>query len=145
MIHDAYPDAYIKQILEDVKTIAIVGASPKPERASNRVTQYLIEAGYTVFPINPGQAGKKICGVTCFGSLSDIPEPIHMVDYFVNSKAVYKFVEEALELSPLPNVIWMQLDIRNDEAAKLAETKGIQVVMNRCPKIEYARLFNEFR
>lgn len=142
MNHDHYEDNYIRNILQSVESIAIIGASPKPDRASYRITQYLIDEGYQVFPTNPGHAGRKICDVPCFATLSDIPQPIHMIDIFRNSAATYSIVEEALEMNPLPKVIWMQLDIRNDAAAKLAEKNGLQVVMNRCPKIEYKRLFN---
>lgn len=142
MNHDHYEDNYIRNILQSVESIAIIGASPKPDRASYRITQYLIDEGYQVFPTNPGHAGREICDVPCFATLSDIPQPIHMIDIFRNSAATYSIVEEALEMNPLPKVIWMQLDIRNDAAAKLAEKNGLQVVMNRCPKIEYKRLFN---
>ena len=142
MNHDHYEDNYIRDILESVESIAIIGASPKPYRASYRITQYLIDKRYQVFPINPGHAGREICDVPCFATLNDIPQPIHMIDIFRNSAATYGVVKEALEMSPVPKVIWMQLDIRNDEAAKLAEANGIQVVMNRCPKIEYKRLYN---
>lgn len=143
MNHDHYSDEYIRSILEDVKTIAVVGASSNTSRPSFFVTKYMISKGYEVFPVNPGQAGNKIADALCYSSIKDIPQPIHMIDVFRNSDAAYGVVEEALELSPLPKVIWMQLEVRNDEAAKLAEDKGIQVVMNRCPKIEYARLCGE--
>ncbi len=142
MNHDHYEDAYIQNILESVKSIAVIGASPKSERASNRVTQFLIDQGYQIFPINPGHAGRKICGVPCFASLRDISQPIHLIDIFRNSTAAYEVVEEVMEITPLPKVIWMQLDIRNDEAANLAQAKGLKVVMNRCTKIEHKRLFS---
>lgn len=143
MNHDHYTDKYIRGILEGVKTIAIVGASANTSRPSFFVTQYMISKGYQVFPINPGQAGNKIAGALCYASIKDVPQPIHMVDVFRNSEAAFGVVEEALELDPLPKVIWMQLQVRNEEAAKLAEAKGVQVVMNRCPKIEYGRLCGE--
>ncbi len=143
MNHDHYSDKYIRSILESVKTIAIVGASANTSRPSFFVTQYMISKNYEVFPINPGQAGNKIAGAECYASLKNISQPIHMVDVFRNSDAAFGVVEEALELEPLPKVIWMQLQVRNDEAAKLAEDRGVQVVMNRCPKIEYARLCGE--
>ena len=142
MNHDHYDDQYIKSILEDVKTIAVVGASANTSRPSYRVTEYLIAKGYEVFPVNPGQAGNKIAGALCYASLKDIPQPIHMIDIFRNSEAAFGVFEEALKLTPLPKVIWTQLDVRNDEAANLAKAKGVQVVMNRCPKIEYARLIS---
>lgn len=141
MNHDHYSDSYIKSILEDVKTVAIVGASANTLRPSYSVTKYMIAKDYEVLPINPGQAGNEIAGAMCYASLKDVSQPIHMVDIFRKSEAVFGVVEEALQLDPLPKVIWMQLQIRNDEAAKLAEDQGVQVVMNRCPKIEYARLF----
>ena len=143
MNHDHYTDKYIRGILEDVKTIAIVGASANTSRPSFFVTKYMISKGYEVFPVNPGQAGKKIAGALCYASMKDTPQPIHMIDVFRNSEAAFGVVQEALELNPLPKVIWMQLQVRNDEAAKLAEAKGVKVVMDRCPKIEYARLCGE--
>lgn len=142
MNHDHYDDKYIHSILESVKTIAVVGASANTSRPSYRVTEYLISKGYEVFPVNPGQAGNKIAGALCYPSMKEIPQPIHMVDVFRNTEAAFSVFEEALQLDPLPKVIWTQLDIRNDEAAVLAEAKNVQVVMNRCPKIEYARLFS---
>lgn len=140
MNHDTYNNEYIRSILRETKTIAIVGASPKPERDSNRVMQYLAEKGYKVFPVNPGHAGKEIAGHTCYASLSDIPYSIDMVDIFRKPDALAGIVSEALALSPLPKTIWMQLGLRNDEAARLAEEKDIKVIMNRCPKIEYPKL-----
>jgi len=143
MNHDAYPDSYIRGILNTVKTIAMVGFSPKENRPSYFVFKYLIERGYRVIPINPGQAGKEALGQKIYASLSDVPEPIDMVDVFRGSEHVKPIVEEALTLTPRPAVIWMQLTVRNDEAAKLAEDAGLKVVMNRCPKIEYGRLSSE--
>lgn len=143
MNHDAYPNAYISGILNSVKTVAIVGASANEVRPSFFVTKYLIDKGYTVFPVNPGHAGKEILGRMTYAKLSDIPEPIDMVDIFRASAAVPPIVDEALALDPLPKVIWMQLTVRNDEAAAKAEAAGLKVVMNRCPKIEYARLAGE--
>ncbi len=143
MNHDTYPDNYIREILNEVKTIAIVGASANTVRPSYFVLKYLLSKGYNAIPINPGQAGNKISGAPCYAALSEVPQPIHMVDIFRNSNAAYGVVEEALELDPLPKIIWMQLSVRNDDAAKLAQDKGVTVVMNRCPKIEYARLCGE--
>jgi len=143
MNHDTYPDAYIRGILNTVKTIAMVGFSPKESRPSYFVFKYLIERGYRVFPVNPGHAGKEVLGHKVYASLSDVPEPIDMVDIFRASEHVLAVVQEALTLAPKPQVIWMQLTVRNDEAAKLAEDNGIKVVMNRCPKIEYGRLSTE--
>lgn len=143
MNHDSYNNAYISGILNAVKTIAIVGASSNDVRPSFFVTKYLIDKGFTVFPINPGQAGKELLGRRVYAKLAEIPEPIDMVDIFRASSAVPPIVDEALALDPLPKVIWMQLTVRNDEAAAKAEAAGIKVVMNRCPKIEYGRLSGE--
>ena len=143
MNHDSYDDAYIAGILESVRTVAIVGASANEVRPSFFVAKYLIDKGYTVFPINPGHAGKEILGRMTYARLADVPEPIDMVDIFRASDAVPGIVEEALALDPLPKAVWMQLTVRHDEAARKAEAAGIKVVMNRCPKIEYARLARE--
>jgi predicted CoA-binding protein len=143
MNHDSYPDSYIRGILNTVKTVAMVGFSPKETRPSYFVFKYLIERGYRVIPVNPSQAGKQVLGQQIYATLRDIPEPIDMVDIFRPSENVPPIVEEALTLKPKPQVIWMQLTIRNDAAAKRAEEAGIKVVMNRCPKIEYGRLSSE--
>jgi predicted CoA-binding protein len=140
MNHDHYSDELLRGILSSVKTIALVGASNNPERASHHVMQYLIDSGYELYPINPGLAGKEIHGRPVFASLADVPVAIDMVDVFRNSDAAGAVVDEALALSPLPKVIWMQLGVRNDEAAARAEARGITVVMNRCPAIERPRL-----
>src|SRR5690606_8348168 len=143
MNHDAYDNAYIADILNAVKTVAIVGASGNDVRPSFFVTKYLIDKGYKVFPINPGHAGKEILGQMTYPRLADVPEPIDMVDIFRASAAGPGIGEEVLALDPLPKVIWMQLTVRHDQAAAKAEAAGIKVVMDRCPKIEYARLAGE--
>ena len=143
MNHDNYPDNYIRGILNTVKTIAMVGISPKENRPSYFAFKYLLERGYHMIPVNPGQTGKSILNQKVYGRLSDIPEPVDMVDIFRASEHVLPVVEEALTLRPKPQVIWMQLTIRNDEAARRAEAAGLKVVMNRCPKIEYGRLSSE--
>ena len=143
MDHDDYPDSYIRGILNTVKTIAMVGISPKDNRPSYFAFKYLMERGYDMIPVNPGQAGKGILGRKVFARLSDIPDPIDMIDIFRASQHVVPIVEEAITLKPRPQVIWMQLSVRNDEAARLAEAAGMKVVMNRCPKIEYGRLSSE--
>ncbi|MER9556131.1 CoA-binding protein [Mesorhizobium sp. M0323] len=143
MNHDAYDNAYIAGILNSVKTIAMVGASANDVRPSYFVLKYLLGKGFSVFPINPGQAGKEILGRMTYARLADVPEPIDMVDVFRASAAVPGIVDEVLRLDPLPKVIWMQLGIRHDEAAARAEAAGIKVVMNRCPKIEYGKLSGE--
>lgn len=143
MNHDHYSDTYVRGILRDVKTVAVVGASMNSIRPSYFVVKYLIDKGFTVFPVNPGHAGKALLGQTVYASLQDVPEPIDMVDIFRNSEAAGPVVDEALALEPKPKVIWMQLTVRNDEAATKAEAAGIKVVMDRCPKIEYGRLSGE--
>ncbi len=143
MDHDQYPDDYIRDILSSVKTIAMVGASANEVRPSFFVMKYLLAKGYKLIPVNPAQAGKEILAQLAYARLADIPEPIDMVDVFRASEAVPAIVDEVLTLNPLPSVIWTQLTVRNDEAARKAEAAGIRVVMNRCPKIEYARLCGE--
>src|SRR4029078_5920470 len=143
MNHDAYPDSYIRGILNTVKTIAMVGISPKDNRPSYFAFKYLHERGYRMIPVNPGQAGGDILGQKIYAKLADIPEPVDMVDIFRAPQFAPGIVEEALALNPRPQVIWMQLGVRNDAAAKLAEDNGLKVVMNRCPKIEYGRLSSE--
>ncbi len=143
MNHDSYPDSYIRGILSTVKTIAMVGISPKDNRPSYFAFKYLLERGYHMIPVNPGQAGKDILGQKVYAKLADIPEPVDMVDIFRASQFALPVVQEAIALKPRPQVIWMQLTVRNDEAAALAEQAGMKVVMNRCPKIEYGRLSSE--
>jgi len=143
MDHYTYPDSYIRGILNGVKTIAMVGLSPKDNRPSYFAFKYLLERGYRMVPVNPGQAGKEILGQKVYARLADIPEPVDMVDIFRASEHVLPIVQEALALDPKPKAIWMQLGVRNDEAARLAEAAGLKVVMNRCPKIEYGRLSSE--
>jgi predicted CoA-binding protein len=139
MNHDSYPDTYIRDILTTVKTIAMVGISPKDNRPSYFAFKYLLERGYRMIPVNPEQSGKEILGQKVYAKLADIPEPIDMVDIF----RVPPIVDEVLALDRKPRVIWMQLTVRNDEAARRAEEAGIKVVMDRCPKIEYGRLSSE--
>jgi hypothetical protein len=143
MNHDEYPDSYIRGILNTVKTIAMVGISPKDNRPSYFAFKYLLERGYHMIPVNPGQAGKEILGRKVYAKLAEIPEPVDMVDIFRASQFALPVVEEALALKPRPGVIWMQLGVRNNAAAALAEAAGLKVVMNRCPKIEYGRLSSE--
>jgi predicted CoA-binding protein len=143
MDHDNYQNDYIHGILQSVKTIALVGASQNPARPSWIVTKYLLDRGYDVIPINPGLAGGELLGKRVYGKLSDVPVPIDMVEIFRNSEAAGPITDEALALNPRPKVIWMQLSVRNDEAAAKAEAQGIQVIMNRCPKIEFGRFSGE--
>jgi uncharacterized protein len=143
MDHDNYPDSYIRGILNTVKTIAMVGISPKDVRPSYFAFKYLLERGYRMIPVNPGQVGGDILGQPVCAKLADIPEPVDMVDVFRAPQYALAIVEEALALEPRPQVIWMQLGIRNEAAARLAEANGLKVVMDRCPKIEYGRLSSE--
>ena len=143
MDHSNYPDNYIRGILNTVKTIAMVGVSPKDNRPSYFAFKYLLERGYRMIPVNPGQAGKELLGQKVYATLADIPEPVDMVDIFRASQYAPAVVDEALALKLRPSVIWMQLGVRNDEAAAKVEAAGLKVVMNRCPKIEYGRLSSE--
>src|SRR4051812_5856533 len=143
MNHDTYPDDYIRQILIGVKSIAMVGASPVDVRPSYFAFKYLLQRGYDMIPVNPGHVGKSLLGRPFVASLSGIGRPFDMVDIFRSSAHIMPVVDEALKLSPLPKVIWMQLGARDNAAAAKAEVAGIQVVMNRCPKIEYGRLSSE--
>ncbi|WP_315780275.1 MULTISPECIES: CoA-binding protein [unclassified Bradyrhizobium] len=143
MNHDTYPDDYIRGILNGVKVIAMVGASPSEIRPSFFAFKYLVQRGYDMIPVNPGHVGKSLMGRPFVASLADIGRPIDMVDIFRSSQHIMPVVDEALRLSPLPKVIWMQLGARDDAAAEKAEAAGLKVVMNRCPKIEYGRLSSE--
>jgi predicted CoA-binding protein len=136
--HDRYPDSYLRSILRDVKTIAMVGASANWNRPSYFAMKYLQEKGYRVIPVNPVAAGQDILGEKVYGALDEVPEKIDMVDIFRNSDAAGPITDDAIRLGA--KVVWMQLGVRNDEAAKRAEAAGLRVVMNRCPKIEHARL-----
>lgn len=140
MNHDAYDDAYLEAILRDTRTIAVLGASPNELRPSNYVAHYLIERGYTVYPVNPGHAGKPIRGRLTYASLADVPEAIDMVDVFRPSRDLPAIAAEVLALPRRPRVVWTQLTVRDDAAAARLEAAGIEVVQDRCPKIEYPRL-----
>ncbi|MDJ0942906.1 MAG: CoA-binding protein [Kiloniellales bacterium] len=143
--HEAYSDDLLRGILRDVRTIAMVGASPKWVRPSYFAMKYLQEKGYRVIPVNPAAAGQKILGETCYASLAEVPGPIDLVDIFRNSEAAGPITEEAVALAGEKQikVIWMQLGVRNDAAAAKAEAAGLTVIMNRCPKIEWGRLHGE--
>ena len=137
MNHDSYPDYYIADILRSTKVIALVGASPNPERPSHRVMAFLLRKGYRVVPVNPGQAGKEILGQPVVARLADIVEPIDMVDVFRAASQFPAVVDEVLALDPRPSVLWGQFTVRDDAAAARAEAAGIRVVMDRCPVTEY--------
>jgi uncharacterized protein len=141
MDHSAYTDQYLRDILRDVKTIAMVGASPNWNRPSYFAMKYLQGKGYRVIPVNPGAAGEEILGEKVYARLEDIPEKVDMVDVFRNSEAAGPITDSAIRLGA--KVVWMQIGVRNEEAAKRAEEAGLQVVMNRCPKIEWSRLNGE--
>jgi uncharacterized protein len=143
--HDSYSDDYIAGILGAVKTFAFVGASANTSRPSYFAMKYLIGKGYKVIPINPGLAGREILGQTVYASLADVPARVDVVDIFRNSEAALGAAREAIALKDKLGlkVLWLQLGVRNDEAAAEAEAAGLEVVMNRCPKIEYGRLSGE--
>lgn len=145
MDHESYTPDYIRDILHSVKSIALVGASQNEVRPSFLVMKYLLDKGYEVIPINPGLAGQTLLGKQVYASLKDIPFPVDMVDIFRNSDAASQITDEALSLPVKPKVIWMQLTVRNDEAAQRAEAAGLAVVMNRCPKIEYGKHSGEWQ
>ena len=133
-------DARISSILTQTKVIALVGWSPNPDRPSHGVARFLKARGYRVIPVNPGQAGVQALGEVVRASLSDISEPVDMVDIFRRSDAVGPVVEEALRVLPGLKTVWMQLGVINEPAAAAARAKGVQVVMNQCPAIEIPRL-----
>lgn len=141
MNHDSYSDAYIGDILANSRTFAFVGASPIESRPSYFAMKYLLAKGYRVIPVNPGHAGKELLGQKIYASLSDIEEQVDVVDMFRRPDAALGIVREAIAIGA--KVVWMQLGVRDDEAARIAEDAGLKVVMNRCPKIEYGRLSGE--
>jgi predicted CoA-binding protein len=145
MTYPDYPDALIARILRSVKTIAMVGASPNEMRPSYFAMKYLLDKGFKIIPVNPGQAGKDILGQKVYASVSDVPPPVDMVDIFRNSEAAGPITDEVIANKDRlgAKVLWMQLGVINEEAAKRAEAAGLTVIMNRCPKIEYGRLSGE--
>ncbi len=138
---DGVSDEEVRSILTGVSTIAVVGASPNPARPSNQVLGFLIAQGFETYPVNPGQAGGLIRGRPTYARLAEVPAAIDMVDVFRRSSAASGVVDEALLLDPLPRVIWMQLGVVDEGAAERARARGVTVVMDRCPKIEFGRLF----
>ncbi len=145
MNHDSYSDDYIARILGSARVIVFVGASANTSRPSYFAMKYLLSKGYKVIPVNPGHSGQEILGQKVYASLADVPGPVDVVDIFRNSEAALGIVREAIALKDklAIKVIWMQLGVRNDEAAAEAEAAGLSVVMNRCAKIEYGRLSGE--
>jgi hypothetical protein len=138
MDHEHYSDAYLRGILTATRTIAVVGASPRPERPSHRVMAYLQRQGYRAIPVNPNAAGTAINGETCWASLAEVPEAIDVVDVFRRSEFAGGVVDEAIAKGAA--AVWMQLGVRDAAAASRAEASGLKVVMNRCPAIEIPRL-----
>ena len=132
-----YSEAYIKEILKEVKTIAVVGASGDHDRDSYKVMEALIQNGYQIFPINPNEEGNLILEQLCYADLSSVSEKIDMVDVFRAEDAVIGVTKEAIKIGA--KVLWTQLNIINVEASELAKTAGLKVIMNRCPKIELAK------
>ncbi|WP_420397736.1 CoA-binding protein [Nioella sp.] len=138
-------DDLLRKILRETKTIACVGVSPNPVRPSHYVGRYLKLKGFRVIPVNPGHAGRILFGATVVASLSEVEGPVDMVDIFRRSDSVPPIVDEALDRFPGLKTIWMQIGVEHAEAAAKAEARGVQVIQNRCPKIEYQRLFGELR
>ena len=138
MQHDTYSDAYLRDILTGVRTIAVVGASPRPHRPSHGVMRYLQRHGYRAIPVNPFAAGETILGEPCYAALAEVPEPVDMVDIFRRSEVAGAPVDAAIAIGA--KVVWMQLGVVDESAAARAEAHGIKVVMNRCPAIEIPRL-----
>ena len=129
-----HSDIYIKEILEEVKTIALVGASSNPKKDSYKVMKFLLEKNYDVYPVNPNEKGKRILGQYCYGDLQSIGFPIDMVEIFRKSEEVLGIAKQAINIGS--KVLWTQLGIIDKEAFKMAKNEGLKVVMNRCPKIE---------
>ena len=144
-MNEQYKDSDLRDILKRTKRIAVVGVSMNEVRPSFYVARYLKLKGFEVVPVNPGHAGKTAFGTTVLGSLSDIDGGVDMVDIFRRSEHVPPVVDEALERFPNLQTIWMQIGVWHEEAAEKARARGVDVVMNRCPKIEYQRLFGELR
>lgn len=137
----SYPDAFLRALLGETRTIAMVGASPKWNRPSHFAMKYLQQKGFRVIPVNPANAGETILGERVYGALGEIPDPVDLVDVFRNAEAAGPITDEAIRIGA--KTVWMQLGVRNDAAAARAAAAGLRVVMDRCPKIEYGRLFGE--
>ena len=142
---ETYTDSHLRKILTRTKRIAVVGVSMNEVRPSFYVARYLSLKGFKVIPVNPGHAGKEVFGARVHGDLSEIEGDVDMVDIFRRSEHVPPIVDQALELFPRLQTIWMQIGVSSPEAAETARARGVDVVMNRCPKIEYQRLYGELR
>jgi predicted CoA-binding protein len=140
-----YSDQMLKDVLKRAKVVAIVGVSANQVRPSYFVARYLKLKGYRIVPVNPGLAGQELFGEKVYATLADIPFDVDMVDIFRRSDAVPAIVDEALARWPKLQTIWMQLGVEHSEAAAVAQARGVTVIENRCPKIEYQRLFGELR
>ncbi|NPD21048.1 CoA-binding protein [Alterinioella nitratireducens] len=138
-------DELLRKIFAESRSFACVGVSPNPVRPSHYVARYLSLRGYRILPVNPGQVGREMFGAPAVASLSNLDEPVDVVDIFRSAEAVPGIVEEALAHLPGLKTIWMQVGVTHAEAAEKAEAAGVQVIQNRCPKIEYQRLFGELR
>ena len=138
-------DDLLRDVLKRSRVFALVGVSPNPVRPSHYVGRYLGLKGYKVIPVNPGHAGERLWGQEVKASLADITEAVDVIDIFRKPEAVPAIVEEALAMTPRPKVIWMQIGVTHAQAAAKAEAAGLVVIQNRCPKIEYQRLFGELR
>lgn len=141
----SYPDSLLRDVLRQTKRIAVVGVSGNPVRPSYFVARYLKLKGYDIVPVNPGYAGQNLFGREVVSELSEIKTGVDMVDIFRRSEAVPQIVDEALDTFPALKVIWMQIGVEHAQAAQKAEARGVTVIQNRCPKIEYQRLFGELR
>ncbi|MBR9651194.1 CoA-binding protein [Thalassovita aquimarina] len=142
---EQYTDEFLKKVLTQSKRVAVVGVSMNPVRPSYYVARYLSLKGFKVVPVNPGHAGETLFGSTVIGSLRDIEGQIDMVDIFRRSDHVPPIVDEALDCFPNLKTIWMQIGVEHPQAAEKARARGVDVIMNRCPKIEYQRLYGELR
>jgi len=142
---ETYSDSHLRDILTRTRRVAVVGVSMNPVRPSYYVARYLGLKKYDVVPVNPGHAGKTLFGQTVVGSLSEIERDVDMVDIFRRSEHVPPIVDDALAAFPKLQTIWMQVGVAHPEAAETARARGVDVIMNRCPKIEYQRLFGELR
>lgn len=141
----SYSDAFLRDVLQRTKVVAVIGVSINPVKASYFVARYLGLRGMKVIPVNPVYAGKSLFGETIVSSLAEISQPVDMLDIFRRSEAVPEIVDEALAHLPDLQTIWMQIGVEHEEAARKAQARGIDVIQNRCPKIEYQRLFGELR